>query len=89
MLGCTHYPFVRDGIERVLRDHARADVTLIDTGDAVARQLGRLLDGADLLHAGADSRAILRGYTTGNAVTLAQAFADLLDLKPDVEKVDV
>jgi glutamate racemase len=89
VLGCTHYPFVRDGIERVLRDHARADVTLIDTGDAVARQLGRLLDGADLLHAGADSRAILRGYTTGNAVTLAQAFADLLDLKPDVEKVDV
>jgi glutamate racemase len=89
VLGCTHYPFVRDGIERVLRDHARADVTLIDTGDAVARQLGRLLEAAGLLHAGADSQAILRGYTTGDAVALAQAFADLLGLKPDVEKVDV
>ncbi|MRX09489.1 glutamate racemase [Pseudoduganella sp. FT25W] len=89
VLGCTHYPFVRDGIERVLRDHARADVTLIDTGDAVARQLGRLLEAAGLLHAGDDSQAILRGYTTGDAVALAQAFADLLGLKPDVEKVDV
>ncbi|MRW85658.1 glutamate racemase [Pseudoduganella sp. FT26W] len=89
VLGCTHYPFVRDGIERVLRDHARADVTLIDTGDAVARQLGRLLEAAGLLHAGADGKAILRGYTTGDAAALAQAFADLLGLKPDVEKVDV
>ena len=39
VLGCTHYPFIKTGIERVLRDHARTDVTLIDTGDAVARQL--------------------------------------------------
>ncbi|RZT04283.1 glutamate racemase [Duganella sp. CF402] len=87
VLGCTHYPFVRDGIERVLREHARDDVTLIDTGDAVARQLVRLLEAGGLLRASGAS--VLRGYTTGDAVALAQAFADLLGLQPAVEKVDV
>jgi glutamate racemase len=79
VLGCTHYPFVRDGIERVLREHARSDVTLIDTGDAVARQLGRLLEAAGLLRPSGAS--VLRGYTTGDSA-LAQAFADLLGLQP-------
>jgi len=87
VLGCTHYPFVRDGIERVLQAHARSDVTLIDTGDAVARQLGRLLEAAGLLRPSGAS--VLRGYTTGDAAALAQAFADLLGLQPAVEKVDV
>jgi glutamate racemase len=89
VLGCTHYPFVRHGIERVLREHARSDITLIDTGDAVARQLGRLLEAAGLLHPAAAEAASLRGYTTGAAAALAQAFADLLDLHPPVEKVNV
>lgn len=89
VLGCTHYPFVRSGIERVLHAHQRDDVTLIDTGDAVARQLGRLLEAGALLHPGGDGAATLRGYTTGDAGALAQAFADLLALEPMVEKVDV
>lgn len=49
VLGCTHYPFVRDGIQRVLDQHGRGDVQLVDTGDAVARQLVRLLTAASLL----------------------------------------
>jgi glutamate racemase len=92
VLGCTHYPFVQTGIERVLRDHGRQDVILIDTGDAVARQLVRLLDAAKLLHpepvAGA-SAATLRGYTTADVSALAPAFASLLGLHPPVEKVAV
>ena len=91
-LGCTHYPFVQTGIERVLRDHGRQDVILIDTGDAVARQLVRLLDAAKLLHpapaAGAPA-ATLRGYTTADVSALAPAFASLLGLHPTVEKVAV
>lgn len=49
VLGCTHYPFVRDGIQRVLDQHGRGDVQIVDTGDAVARQLVRLLTAANLL----------------------------------------
>lgn len=92
VLGCTHYPFIKTGIERVLRDHARTDVMLIDTGDAVARQLVRLLEAAGLLRVpeGADvGEPTLRGYTTAAVSALAAAFDKLLDLRPPVEKVDV
>ncbi|NGZ86046.1 glutamate racemase [Duganella aceris] len=92
VLGCTHYPFVKTGIERVLQAHARGDVTLIDTGDAVARQLGRLLEGAGLLRPtslGGAAAATLRGYTTAEVSALAPAFANLLGLHPVVEKVAV
>jgi glutamate racemase len=92
VLGCTHYPFVKNGIERVLHDHARQDVVLIDTGDAVARQLGRLLEGAGLLRPtslGGSAAATLRGYTTAEVGALAAAFVNLLGLHAEVEKVDV
>lgn len=45
VLGCTHYPFVRALIEQV----AGPDVTLIDTGAAVARHLQQRLLALDLL----------------------------------------
>ena len=89
VLGCTHYPFVRSGIERVLHEHARDAVTLIDTGDAVARQLGRLLEAAGLLRPELKPDATLTGYTTGDPAALKQAFGDLLGLQPSVEKIDV
>jgi glutamate racemase len=92
VLGCTHYPFVKNGIERVLHDHGRMDVTLIDTGDAVARQLGRLLEAAGLLRPATgpnDAAAMLCGYTTADVSALAPAFANLLGLHPVVEKVNV
>lgn len=89
VLGCTHYPFVRSGIERVLHEYARDAVTLIDTGDAVARQLGRLLEAAGLLRPELKPDATLTGYTTGDPAALKQAFGDLLGLQPSVEKIDV
>ncbi|MYM88558.1 glutamate racemase [Rugamonas sp. FT82W] len=92
VLGCTHYPFVQAGIERVLRGHGHPEVTLIDTGDAVARQLVRLLDAGGLLHparGNGEAPASLRGYTTADVSALAPAFANLLGLHPQVEKVDV
>ncbi|MCE3264773.1 MAG: murI [Pseudoduganella sp.] len=89
VLGCTHYPFVREAIAKLVA--ARGDgaaITLIDTGDAVARQLARLLEGAGLLRPGG-TPAHLRGYTSGNAAALQTAFAALLGLHPQVESVQV
>ena len=86
VLGCTHYPFVQDAIERTVRAHVQAEVTLIDTGDAVARQLTRLLDAAGLRRE-ANSAPQLLGYTTAGVDALAIAFAGLLDLHPPVEHV--
>lgn len=45
VLGCTHYPFIRS----LIQEEAGADVTLIDTGEAVARQLEHRLKMAELL----------------------------------------
>ena len=48
ILGCTHYPFLRPMLREMLAD----DISLIDTGAAVARQLQRLLAARDLLAEG-------------------------------------
>jgi glutamate racemase len=90
VLGCTHYPFVENAIRAVAAQHAShnalAPVTLIDTGDAVARQLARLLEGAGLLRPAGVPH--LRGYTSGSAAVLAEAFRALLSLTPQVDSVD-
>ncbi len=85
VLGCTHYPFVQQAIEGIV---AGRDVKLIDTGEAVARQLARLLEGAGLRRPGG-TPAHLRGYTSGSAAVLQQAFASLLGLRPTVESVQL
>jgi len=41
VLGCTHYPFLRHQIERVVGDRR---VAVIDSGEAVARRVADLLD---------------------------------------------
>jgi glutamate racemase len=88
VLGCTHYPFVRDAIAQVVSARGGVDVTLIDTGDAVARQLARLLEGAGLQRPGGTA-AHLHCFTSGNPDALSKAFADLLGLKPVVEPVRI
>ncbi|WP_317201203.1 glutamate racemase [Janthinobacterium sp.] len=86
VLGCTHYPFVLGAIERLLAADAAAPVALVDTGDAVARQLARLLAAAGLLRAD-DAAPSLRACTSAGAPALAAAFAGLLGLHPEVEEV--
>lgn len=91
VLGCTHYPFVEEAIRQVAARHASHDatapVTLIDTGDAVARQLARLLEGAGLQRPAGTPH--LRGYTSASAAVLSEAFRALLSLTPQVETIDV
>ncbi len=41
VLGCTHYPFLREVIEKVIGEQ---DVTVIDPAPAVARRVEQLLD---------------------------------------------
>ena len=48
VLGCTHYPWVAEGIARRMPP----GTTLLDTGEAVARQLDRLLAAGSLLGGG-------------------------------------
>lgn len=45
VLGCTHYPFLRAEIERVIGDRA---IKVIDSGEAVARRVEWLLERYDI-----------------------------------------
>ncbi|ALU88598.1 glutamate racemase protein [Herbaspirillum rubrisubalbicans M1] len=83
VLGCTHYPFVRPAIESVCQRLVGAVPDIIDTGQAVTRQLQRLLETDALLTQAATGS--LAGFTTSSRSTLEQAFRGLLKLDPPVQ----
>lgn len=88
VLGCTHYPFVYPLIEASARHAGCAAPVVIDTGEAVTRQLIRLLDAGALRHAGR-SAGSLAAYTTADSGALSAAFASLLNMKVEVRQIAV
>ena len=87
VLGCTHYPLVQASIERVIAAGTAQPITLVDTGEAVARQLARLLAGGGIVRAAAAGPARLDGYTSASATALSAAFSGLLGLDPPTHEV--
>lgn len=79
VLGCTHFPFLRP----LIAEAAGPDISIIDTGPAVARQVARV----------AKEHAILpdighnRIWTTGDAALVAPNVQRLLGREYSVEKV--
>jgi glutamate racemase len=79
VLGCTHYPFLRQPIESLVGDQ----VTIIETGPAVARQLRRRLESAGLAREeGPPGHA--RFWSSGD-VGLGQAVIERLWGRPEVD----
>lgn len=89
VLGCTHYPFVRASIEAIAARLGQGDVVLVDTGDAVARQLARLLAAASRENPAGGPHARLDAYTTASATALEVAFSSLLGLEQAVTEVKI
>ncbi len=81
VLGCTHYIFA----ERDLRTLVGPAVRFIETGEPVARQTRRLLEGAGLLAAPQEQPAApdLQLYTTGGLPQLQAAARRWLDVPAD------
>ncbi len=76
VLGCTHYPVLRSVIARA----AGPNVTLIDTGEAVARRAATLF-GAPLADTIArPDAASITLYTTGDVATFARGAAAILSV---------
>jgi glutamate racemase len=73
VLGCTHYPFLRETIARL----AGPQVKVVDSGEAVARQTARVLDQAGL-RAPADRLGTTRFFSGA---------ADLEAERPIVERL--
>jgi len=75
VLGCTHYPFVRDAIQTIMGN----SVTIIEPGAAVARQLGRRLDRLNLrssIEVRADDKRTTF-YSTGEVGDVASIISSL------------
>jgi glutamate racemase len=87
VLGCTHYPLVQAAIEDVIASTGTRDIALVDTGEAVARQLVRLLDASRLLRpASSDTPGTLVAYTSASATALSAAFNSLIGIDPPVRE---
>jgi len=86
VLGCTHYPFVRALIEDVAAQLTARTISIVDTGEPVARQLVRLLSERGLLRE--QGPGTIAGFTTGSASALRSAFSRLLALDPPVAALE-
>jgi len=87
VLGCTHYPFVRDLIEASARHAGCAAPMIIDTGEAVARQLQRLLESRQLQRVKGRDGNYLLGYTTASQSSLSTALSRLLNIEAEVREI--
>jgi glutamate racemase len=79
VLGCTHYPFVRDIIERVVGP----GVEVIDPAPAVARQTARVLDREGLAN-DSHHQGRVTFYTSGEAAIMAAQIERLLGIRAPV-----
>jgi glutamate racemase len=78
-LGCTHYAFLRDTIQRELGD----GVAVIEPSEAVARQTERVLGGAGLLNRRAEPGRVLY-LTSGDERVFARTRERLRDGGADI-----
>jgi glutamate racemase len=74
VLGCTHYPFLRDTIERV----AGEGMTLLDPAEAVARELARRLADNDSL-SDASEQGHVQFFTSGDVAQAQAVMSHLWD----------
>jgi glutamate racemase len=86
VLGCTHYPFVQPLIAKSTAAHSATPVALVDTGEAIARQLTRMLQQQGIA-SGASSQGLLAAFTTGSRTSLESAFSKLLKMQPAVTQI--
>jgi glutamate racemase len=81
VLGCTHYPFLRKSIRKLLGD----TITLIDTSDAVVRQLGRQLETLGL-NSDSGERGSVTFISSKNEASLIAMAKDLLSTNLNLHK---
>ncbi|MDR3055578.1 MAG: glutamate racemase [Zoogloeaceae bacterium] len=81
VLGCTHYPWVKEGIAARLP----SGVTLVDTGEAVARQVERRL----MSEAGLGGHGQLQLATSGDPARVRHTIARLCGVSMHVERWDI
>jgi|SRR5690625_884270 len=83
ILGCTHYPLIKETIQEVIGDH----VTIVSSSEETARETSTILDVHDLLYKGEKSPHH-EFYMTGDLEMFTniskQIFQDSVDLRYDL-----
>ena len=82
VLGCTHYPFLIPQIKKI----TGKKVTIIDTGEAIARQTRNILSQKNLLNYN-NPNPVRYFYTNKNPIILRQML-NRIDIKLTAEKID-
>jgi glutamate racemase len=83
VLGCTHYPF----FDAAIRNITGAQVTVIDTSVAIAKQLERVLEANGLLAETNEPAPLPRLYSTDEGSHLHRLASMLLGLDAPVQRV--
>jgi glutamate racemase len=80
-LGCSHFPLIKDQIQQIL-----SDVLILDSADAVCRQVERVLTRNGSLSSSYDSSYTF--YTTGDLRTIS-VFVNKLTTKGKIERISL
>jgi glutamate racemase len=90
VLGCTHYPLLRDLIEEEVRARIGPDVAVVDSARATADEVRSFLEARDLARpAGAEPRGVHLLVTDVPGTFRETATRFLGDAVSDVEQVDL
>ena len=82
-LGCSHFPLIRDQIQKILG----SKVLVLDSGEAIARQVKRVLQGR-IQRANLSNKPWHEFYTTGKTERFSEILASIGYNKP-VRKIDL
>ncbi len=78
VLGCTHYPFLKDQIQEL----TPKDVEIIDSGEAVARQTKSILKSHNLLNHSEKEKD--QFYINGNPTVMNSILKEVLNIDAEV-----
>lgn len=84
VLGCTHYPFVLPLIHQITGD----GICIVDTGDAIARELKRQLQACRLLNE-KDQGGSIQFWSTGDIATVQPVMSRLWHENLSVNSLDL
>ena len=84
VLGCTHYPFLKETINQVTKNR----VSIIDPSDAVAAQTKRILMEYDLISHNSQN-PLLTFFTTGEKQIAEKFFSFAVDSPFALEQIDI
>lgn len=88
ILGCTHYPLLKDTIKYIMKEN----VKLINPAYETAMELKRLLESEDLLAIGGESTSVRHEFYVSDAAIKFKSFAKsiLPELEDfNIEKIDI